>query len=82
MALLLVSSAVFCKKAADAVVTSKVEVYVKIGGEELSTPITLGLFGQDTPKTATNFLELSRGGKKNSQGKQLTYAGSPFHRII
>ncbi|MBK1717125.1 peptidylprolyl isomerase [Thiocystis violacea] len=55
----------------------KVALDVSIGGEPAGT-ITLELFADVVPKTAENFRALCTGEK----GEDLTYAGSPFHRII
>merc|ERR1712012_1058375 len=45
--------------------------------------ITIGLFGNDVPKTVKNFVHLSVGGKgKASTGQDLAFKGSKFHRII
>merc|ERR1740139_994609 len=41
------------------------------------------MFGDTTPKTVKNFVELSDGTNPiGSAGKPLTYKGSTFHRII
>lgn len=42
--------------------------------------ITIGLFGDICPMTTTNFFQLCKGVKRGD--KKLTYAGSPFHRIV
>ncbi|NEX20878.1 peptidylprolyl isomerase [Thiorhodococcus mannitoliphagus] len=55
----------------------KVAMDVSIAGEPAGT-ITLELFADVAPKTAENFRALCTGEK----GDDLSYAGSPFHRII
>merc|ERR1719463_277894 len=68
--------------AQDPTVTSKVFFDVSIGGENAGR-ITIGLFGDDVPKTAANFLHLCKGDKgMGKQGKALHYKDSTFHRII
>ncbi|MBS3744885.1 MAG: peptidylprolyl isomerase [Wenzhouxiangellaceae bacterium] len=47
-------------------------------GEEAAGTIVLELFKDVTPKTAENFRALCTGEK----GEDMSYAGSPFHRII
>jgi peptidylprolyl isomerase len=60
----------------------KVAIDVTIGGKPAGT-ITVELFADVTPKTADNFRALCTGEKgKGQSGKDLSYAGSPFHRII
>lgn len=55
----------------------KVAMDVSIGGEPAGT-IEFELFADTVPKTAENFRALCTGEK----GDDLSYAGSPFHRII
>jgi peptidylprolyl isomerase len=60
----------------------KVQLDVTIGGEPAGS-ITIELFADVAPKTAENFRALCTGEKGTGKsGKPLTYAGSPFHRII
>ena len=60
----------------------KVALDVSIGGEPAGT-LTLELFADVVPKTAENFRALCTGEKGTGKsGKPLSYAGSPFHRII
>jgi len=69
--------------AQDPTVTHKVFFDIKIGDEEVQR-VTIGLFGEDVPKTVKNFVELCKGDsdKKASSGQALAYKGSKFHRII
>jgi len=55
----------------------RVALEVSIGGQAAGT-LVLELFKDVTPKTAENFRALCTGEK----GEDMTYAGSPFHRII
>ena len=60
----------------------KVALDVTIGDEPAGT-ITIELFADVVPKTAENFRALCTGEKgMGKSGKPLSYAGSPFHRII
>eukprot|EP00930_Biecheleria_cincta_P103090 TRINITY_DN94_c0_g3_i1.p1 TRINITY_DN94_c0_g3~~TRINITY_DN94_c0_g3_i1.p1 ORF type:complete len:214 (+),score=48.55 TRINITY_DN94_c0_g3_i1:41-643(+) len=68
--------------AEDPTVTHKVYFDVSIDGGEAKR-ITMGLFGNDVPKTVANFVHLCTGDKgKASTGAALHYKGSKFHRII
>lgn len=55
----------------------RVALDVRIGDESAGT-LVLELFSDVTPKTAENFRALCTGEK----GEGMSYAGSPFHRII
>lgn len=55
----------------------RVALDVSIGGQDAGT-VVIELFKDVTPKTAENFRALCTGEK----GEDMSYAGSPFHRII
>lgn len=81
-AFVLLSTAVNAESAAEAKVTHKVFFDVEINGDPVGR-ITIGLFGDDVPKTAENFRALCTGEKGTGRsGKKLTYEGSIFHRVI
>ncbi len=74
--------ALHAEPAAEAKVTHKVFFDIEINDNPIGR-ITMGLFGDDVPKTAENFRALCTGEKgKGKSGKQLTYEGSFFHRVI
>merc|ERR1719462_225428 len=55
---------------------------ITIGGESAGR-IIMDLYADAVPKTAENFRCLCTGEKgKNPQGVNLSYKGSPFHRVI
>jgi len=67
---------------ADPAVTQKCFFDVEIGGETAGR-VVIGLYGDDVPKTAANFMHLCKGDKGVGQsGKNLHFKGSAFHRII
>lgn len=78
--LVLCATAVYTKNAKDAKVTHSVAFTVDIDGEIQDEKIVIGLFGDDTPKTAENFRKICSG--HDFGGKTLSYNGCPFHRII
>lgn len=60
----------------------RVFLEVQIGGESVGK-VAIGLFGNAVPRTAANFKALCTGEKGVGElGKPLTFAGSPFHRVI
>ena len=62
--------------------TDKIFFDIDISGKSEGR-VVMCMFGDTTPKTVKNFVELSDGTNPiGSAGKPLTYKGSTFHRII
>lgn len=69
-------------KPADRTITDKVFFDIEADGKKLGR-VVMGLFGNQTPKTAANFRALCTGEKGDGKlGKPLFYKGCSFHRII
>lgn len=67
-------------EAGDETITNRVYFDIAVDGAPAGR-IVIGLFGNTVPITAKNFLEICRG-FVTKDGKTLSYAGSPFHRVI
>lgn len=66
----------------DATITHKVFFDITLDGENIGR-ITIGLYGNQVPKTVENFRALCTGEKGNTtSGTPLHYKGCIFHRII
>ena len=79
---LIAAVALAAATSAGAAENPKVALDVTIDGKPAGT-LTLELFADVVPKTAENFRALCTGEKGvGKSGKPLSYAGSPFHRII
>ena len=69
--------------AKDAKVTHQVALTIAVDGKDLEEKVVLGLFGEDTPKTAENFRVLCLEKRQSTVSQHtLSYVGSSFHRII
>jgi peptidylprolyl isomerase len=66
--------------AADETITDQAFFDISIDGAPAGR-IVFGLFGKAVPRTAQNFLSIAKG-TTTPDGQKLTYANSPFHRII
>ena len=63
-------------------VTNKVYLDIQIG-TKYAGRIVIGLFGDTVPYTVYNFMSLIEGTlQSQTDGRTLSYKGSPFHRII
>jgi len=79
---LIAAVALAAATSAGAAENPKVALDVTIDGRPAGT-LTVELFADVVPKTAENFRALCTGEKGvGKSGKPLSYAGSPFHRII
>jgi len=79
---LIAAVALAAATSAGAAENPKVALDVTIDGKPAGT-LTLELFADVVPKTAENFRALCTGEKgMGKSGKPLSYAGTPFHRII
>lgn len=67
------------KSTSSASITDKVFFDISIGDKPAGR-IVFGLFGKDAPLTVDNFVQLAKG--YDLDGVNLTYKGSPFHRVI
>merc|ERR1712110_1021955 len=77
---LLAGGALFASAQEEPKVTHKVFFDVQIGDAEPAR-ITMGLFGDDVPKTVANFVHLCKGDKgKASTGQALHFQGGDFTR--
>jgi peptidylprolyl isomerase len=82
LALGLVAST-FAIAAKDAKITHSVALTIAVDGKELEEKVVLGLFGEETPKTAENFRVLCTEKRQSTVSSHtLSYVGSGFHRII
>ena len=64
---------------------SKPQVFLEISAEELILGVLhFQLHSDIVPKTCENFLQICEGSSKEltPKGKQLTYVGTKFHRIV
>ena len=68
--------------ASSAKVTQQISFKIQIGDKLIPEPITIGLFGSDTPKTVENFFTLCTNTDLEKNGKRLTFKNSIFHRVI
>jgi len=75
-ALVLITIATSQHKGTRYAVTDEVEFDVSVGGVPKGT-ITMGLFGDDVPKTVHNFITFATNGYKGYK-----YEGTYFHRVI
>ena len=63
-------------------ITHTIAFKIQIGDTLVPEPITIGLFGTDTPKTVENFHTLCTNTDLEKDGKRLSFKKSIFHRVI
>lgn len=81
-AVVLAALAVYAQAGTGPKVTHKVFFDIEIDGKPAGR-VTMGLYGATVPKTVENFRALCTGEKgMGKSGKELTFKGSKFHRII
>ena len=62
--------------------TNRQFVYLDISLGSEKNRVVFELFSEFAPKTCENFRKLCTGGFTNKDGKQLSYVGSEFHRVV
>jgi peptidylprolyl isomerase len=80
--LILAAVSICGKNPAQVEVTQTIAFKIRVGDRELPEPITIGLFGKETPKTVENFFTLCTNENLEKNGKRMTFKNSIFHRVI
>jgi hypothetical protein len=79
---------IYKKKANDAIkqlidnTPTRQFVYLDISINGSVSKVVIELFSEYAPKTCENFRKLCEGGFTNKEGKQLSYVGTEFHRVV